>query len=178
MIFLSSFLLLRSLSKSKYSNAAPFRATGPVRPKHRPAQRSRSSAAEMLPVSHSRKRDLSRRMNQPFSVSDLLGYYSPSIQNAGGEQPDRTLDLNILYYRSSWRCLQTKKSRPDRAGRENFFIAAGRSAGLNSCRAKCRFYRHPAGAHFCTSSRSPMMIGIASVWWLDLMASIYFARFS
>ena len=89
-------------------------------------------------IDRHRKRDLPRRMNQPFSVSDLLGYYSPSIQTAGGEQPDRTLDLNIFYYRSSWRCLQTKKSRPDRAGREKIFIAAGRSAGLNSCRAKCR----------------------------------------
>ena len=32
--------------------------------------------------------------------------------------------------------------------------------------------------YLCTSSIKPMMIGIASVWWLAFMASIYLDRFS
>ena len=32
--------------------------------------------------------------------------------------------------------------------------------------------------YLCTSSIKPMMIGIASVWWLAFMASLYLDRFS
>ena len=36
----------------------------------------------------------------------------------------------------------------------------------------------PVLPYLCTSSIKPMMIGMASVWWLAFMASIYLDRFS